>query len=102
MSLWSTTRKCLTKFSSQALFIAAGPHFKKGYVSQLPVNNIDLVPMFAKLSGVENVPTDGTFERVQLLLENDYSSSAMDSAGVNVAILSIVTVIVVAMQMVFV
>lgn len=51
-----------------ALFIAAGPLFKKGYVSQLPVQNIDLVPLFAKIMDVKDVPSDGTLERVELLL----------------------------------
>lgn len=59
-----------------ALFIAAGPLFKKGYVSQLPVNNIDLVPLFAKIMNVKNVPTDGTLERVELLLAPSCSSGS--------------------------
>lgn len=59
----------------QALFIAAGPQFKKGYTSQLPVNNIDLVPMFAKIMNVKNVPSDGTIERVELLLIPDEATT---------------------------
>lgn len=47
------------------------------------MNNIDLVPLFAKIMDVKNVPTDGTLERVQLLLENDNnSSSAIGNTGV--------------------
>lgn len=58
-----------------ALFIAAGPLFKKGYVSQLPVNNIDLVPLFAKIMNISDVPSDGTLERVELLLEPNNSDN---------------------------
>lgn len=72
-----------------ALFIAAGPLFKKGYVSQLPVNNIDLVPLFAKIMDVKDVPSDGTLERVELLLAQ---SSIPSHAGRNVMIVMVVAV----------
>lgn len=63
-----------------AIFIAAGPQFKRGYTSQLPVNNIDLVPMFAKIMNVSNVPSDGTIERVELLLALDATTGAPTDA----------------------
>jgi len=72
-----------------ALFIAAGPVFKRGYVSQLPVNNIDLVQLFAKIMNVKNVPTDGTVERVELLLRN-CSSAKVNSAGVFMTVIMLV------------
>lgn len=64
----------------QAIFIAAGPQFKRGYTSQLPVNNIDLVPMFAKIMNVSNVPSDGTIERVELLLALDATTETPTDA----------------------
>ncbi len=73
----------------QALFIAAGPQFKRGYVSQLPVNNIDLVPLFAKIMNVKDVPTDGTLERVELLLAPISNNSDIDGGAIRVKTYSV-------------
>jgi hypothetical protein len=59
-----------------ALFVARGPVFKKGYVSSLPINNIDLVPLFAKIMDIPDVPSNGTVERVALLLEDNFQPSS--------------------------
>lgn len=78
-----------------ALFIAAGPLFKKGYVSELSVNNIDLVPLFAKIMNVADVPTDGTLERVELLLNPDFSDVGNVGSISNVAnIGSVISIII--------
>lgn len=76
------------------VFIAAGPLFRKGYVSQLPVNNIDLVPLFAKIMNVKDVPTDGTVERVELFLENSVGSKVTSIGGFIVIIMAFVVNIV--------
>lgn len=50
-----------------AIFYAIGPAFKKDY-SQPSFENVDLVPLFGWILGLDLAPTDGIFQRVEGML----------------------------------
>lgn len=51
-----------------AFFVARGPSFKKAFKSDVPINNIDLVPLLSKITGVP-APSNGSIERIGWMLE---------------------------------
>lgn len=55
-------------------FIAMGPAFKKGYVSD-QFNSVDIYPLMCHILGIEPAPNNGSFENVKNLLKADYIPS---------------------------
>ena len=53
--------------SMQALFIAHGAAFKKGYVAE-PFENVQVYNIMAKILGLKPAPNDGNFEKVADML----------------------------------
>ncbi|XP_064472984.1 ectonucleotide pyrophosphatase/phosphodiesterase family member 5-like isoform X2 [Ornithodoros turicata] len=53
--------------SMHPLFIAHGPDFKAGYVSE-PFNNVDLYPLMCYLLEIPVLPSNGSLDRVIFLL----------------------------------
>ena len=54
------THASLSRFDLHNTLVAAGPDFKKGYVSELPSGNIDVAPTVLSILGVEPTrPMDG-------------------------------------------
>jgi predicted AlkP superfamily pyrophosphatase or phosphodiesterase len=53
--------------SMAAIFIAAGPDFKRGVVVP-PFQNIHVYSLIAHLLGLHPAPNDGTFDSVRVLL----------------------------------
>lgn len=51
----------------QAIFIARGPAFKKGYVAQ-PFENVEVYNIMCKILGLTPAPNDGNIEHVTALL----------------------------------
>lgn len=52
-------------------FIAMGPAFKKGYVSE-QFNSVDIYPLMCHILGIEPAPNNGSFDNVkELLVEID-------------------------------
>jgi len=52
----------------QAIFYAAGPAFKIGYVNPT-VENVNIYPLIAKILGLKPVPTDGKLEAMSKMLK---------------------------------
>jgi ectonucleotide pyrophosphatase/phosphodiesterase family protein 5 len=60
----------------RAFFMAKGPSFKQGFVSESPINNIDIVPLICNILGLPEPPNNGSFEHsLNLLREKDDSDS---------------------------
>ena len=53
--------------SMGALFVAAGPAFRRGVVVP-PFQNIHVYSLMAKILGLRAAPTDGTLDSVRVLL----------------------------------
>ena len=60
------------------LFIASGPAFKKGIVSE-PIHIVDLYPLMCEVLGIEPAPNNGSLERARHLLIDQSGSNSSRS-----------------------
>jgi len=49
----------------RVFFIVRGPLFKRGYMTDSPIKNVDIVPMISKVLGFQDVMTNGSLSRVE-------------------------------------
>ena len=61
------------------LFVASGPAFKTGYISE-PIKSVDLYPLMCKLLEIEPAPNNGSMERVRQLLVGQSESDSVQSS----------------------
>lgn len=55
--------------SMHPFFIAHGPAFKSGYLSE-PIKNVDIYPLMCHILGIKPAPNNGSLAEVQQLLRN--------------------------------
>ena len=56
-------------------FIAYGPSFKKGFVSE-PINSVDIYPLMCHLLGIKPAPNNGSFDNVKQMLKYETDSNS--------------------------
>ena len=56
-------------------FIAYGPSFKKGFVSE-PINSVDIYPLMCHLLGIKPAPNNGSFDNVKQMLKYETDTNS--------------------------
>lgn len=67
-----------SRMDMHPFFVATGPVFKKGFVSE-PFENVDIYPLMCHILGVKPAPNNGSLDAVKQLLEDDESSKSEDN-----------------------
>lgn len=75
--------------SMHPFFIARGPLFKEGYLSE-PFRNVDIYPLMCDLLGIEPASNNGSLARVQHLLKSNKTKNSYSFLIVLVILIFIV------------
>ncbi|XP_053396053.1 ectonucleotide pyrophosphatase/phosphodiesterase family member 5-like [Mercenaria mercenaria] len=67
-------------------FLAVGPAFKKGHVSE-QFNSVDIYPLMCHILGIEPAPNNGSFENVKGLLREKSITDAVTITGISFLII---------------
>ncbi|XP_053396059.1 ectonucleotide pyrophosphatase/phosphodiesterase family member 5-like [Mercenaria mercenaria] len=74
--------------SMRPFFLAIGPAFKKGYVSE-QFNSVDIYPLMCHILGIVPAPNNGSFENVECLLREKSVMSKTHERSTTVILLVI-------------